>query len=96
MASSTPGKPIISLPDIAFVLRRNVKVESHTGGLFGLKTFRETFTGAAAISSLVSQGFAHTREEASRLGNSLVAAGYIRHVKDGRQPLKDKPTSLYR
>jgi hypothetical protein len=96
MASSSPGQPVMTLRDIALALRHSVEITRHTGGLFGLQRFEETFTGAGAIGSLVRGGFARTRPEAARLGNSMIEAGFMRHVKDSRQPLKDKPTSLYR
>jgi hypothetical protein len=85
-----------SLRDLAVVMCERVPKSRHSAGFMGLKSYDDVFTGTAAVDFLVHQGFARSRGEAMRLGNSLIAEKFMHHVKDARQPLKDKPTSLYR
>lgn len=95
MRTSVFREPL-PLCDIAAALNQLVGIGKHTGGFMNLKTYDDVFVGSAAIEALVHNGFAATRPEAQRLGNSLIAEGYMRHVKDSKQPLKDKSTSYYR
>ena len=91
-----PAEEPPALKDLAVVLCQGVARGRHSAGFMGLKTYDDVFTGSDAVEFLVRNGFARSRGEAIRLGNSLIAEKYMHHVKDARQPLKDKPTSLYK
>ncbi|OQR90314.1 hypothetical protein ACHHYP_05632, partial [Achlya hypogyna] len=79
------------LRDVAAALRRGVDIKNRR---VNLRTYDLCFVGSEAVTWLVANGHAPTREAAVELGRNLVCGGLINHVSDSEH-FQDK-SLLYR